>query len=101
MGFENVTWVHAVILIVAAVVGSKVVDTVATRWFRVANDRAEAGKVTAEASQIYASATETMIQIMQATITAQEARIQRLEEQVGLLQANLAEYVRLHGPLKL
>lgn len=98
--------IELVMLVVAAVVGSKVLDTVATRFFRKDNDTAEAGKTKAEASDILAKAAETTLNIMQTTIQsqderirAQDTRIQRLEDQVLKLHTELLEYKRLHGPL--
>lgn len=100
------TNIEIVALVLAAVFGSKVLDTVALRYFRKNNDSAEAGKTKAEASEVLAKAAETTLHIMQTTIQsqddrirAQDARIQRLEDQVLTLHAELMAYKRVHGPL--
>lgn len=93
-------------IIIASILGSTVLNTVVTRYFRKNNDTAEAGKTKAEASDILAKAAETTLHIMQTTIQsqddrirAQDLRIQRLEDRVLELHSELLEYKKVHGPL--
>jgi len=98
--------VETLAIVAAAIIGSKVLDTLATRFFRKDNDRAEADHVKADTASIMAKAAETTLSIMQSTLASQDKRIQaqderilRLEERVMSLHAELMEYKKIHGPL--
>ena len=94
-------------IIVASVLGSTVLNTFVTRYFRKSNDTAEAGKTKADTAEIMAKAAETTLTIIQSTILSQDKRIQaqderilRLEERVLQLHAELTTYRAVHGPLE-
>ena len=93
-------------IIAAAMLGSTVLNTFVTRFFRKENDHEEAGKTHAEATDIMAKAAETTLNIMQTTIYSQDERIkqqdlriQRLEDRVMELHNELVQYKVRHGPL--
>jgi polyhydroxyalkanoate synthesis regulator phasin len=98
--------VEVVGIVIAAIVGSKFLDSLVTRFFRKENDHAEADQTRAGTAEIMAKAAETTLAIMQSTIMSQDKRIQaqderilRLEERVLQLHAELVTYKTIHGPL--